>query len=76
MKIKVEIPERIYSKLKARARQDHRSVNDLIVKFLRATLEKEPTKPLHRITPPIIDSDRPGSLRLDNAKIYELIDFP
>ncbi len=75
MKVKIEIPERIYSKLKTRARQERRSVNDLIVKFLRATLAKEPAKPPRRIAP-VIDSDEPGTLRLDNAKIYELIDSP
>jgi hypothetical protein len=25
---------------------------------------------------PVIDSDNPGSLDLDNAKIYEIIPFP
>lgn len=75
MRIKVEIPEALYSKLKKRARQEHRSINDLIVKAIGATLGKERVKPSRRIAP-IIDSDRPGSLRLDNAKIYELIDFP
>ncbi len=76
MRIKVEIPDEIFSKLKSRARSEHRSINDLILKSIRSLVGKNPTKARRRIKLPVIDSDRPGTLHLDNAKIYELIDFP
>ena len=76
MKINVEIPDKTYSDLKKHARRKHRSINDLIVQSIRSVLGKEPVRPRRRIKLPVIDSDRPGSLHLDNQKIYELIDFP
>ena len=41
-----------------------------ITKELRHSGSSSPRKP------PTIPSKRPGSLYLDNEKIYELIDFP
>jgi hypothetical protein len=38
-------------------------------------LRAEPRKNRRRKLP-IIESDRPGSLKLDNAKIYEINPFP
>jgi hypothetical protein len=34
------------------------------------------SKATRRRRAPLIDSDEPGSLDLDNAKIYEIIPFP
>jgi hypothetical protein len=36
---------------------------------------KDEAKPAGVRRPPVIESKRPGSLRLDNAEIYEIIDF-
>jgi len=72
----VDIPDRLYSKLKKKAQREGRTINDLTVFSIRGLLEEKTTRARRRITPPVIESDRPGSLHLDNAKIYELIDFP
>jgi hypothetical protein len=76
MRITVEIPDEIYFGLKKQARREHRSTNDLIVQSIRSALAKKPSRPRRLVKPPTIESDRPGTLDLDNAKIYELIDFP
>jgi hypothetical protein len=76
VKINVEIPDKTYSDLKKHARREHQSINALIVQSIRSVLGKEPVRPRRRIKLPVIDSDRPGSLHLDNKKIYQLIDFP
>lgn len=75
MKITLDIPNKIQAKLLKKAQHEGVSVNDLIVRSIRATLKDE-EKPVRGRKPPVIESNRPGSLHLDNAKIYELIDFP
>jgi len=76
VRITLDIPDRTYSKLKRKARRQHRTVGDLIIRSIRGTLKKGTSRTGRRLELPVIDSDRPGSLDLDNAKIYELIDFP
>jgi hypothetical protein len=76
VKINVEIPDEIYSGLKERARREHRSFHDLMVQSIQSAPEKKTANRRRRRKPPIIESDRSGTLHLDNAKIYELIDFP
>ncbi|HME35840.1 MAG TPA: hypothetical protein VKF84_11420 [Candidatus Sulfotelmatobacter sp.] len=75
MKIKLDIPDKIHSRLKKKANQKGATVNDLILRAIEAMLT-EGAKPRPRRKLPIIESNRPGSLHLDNAKIYEIIDFP
>jgi hypothetical protein len=76
VRIRLDIPDRTYSKLKKKARRQHRTVADLIIRSVRATLAVKRKPVARRIRPPVIESDKPGSLDLNNAKIYELIDFP
>lgn len=67
------MPDKIYAALVKRARQDAIAVNELVVCSIeRMLMQKSAT----RRKAPVIDSDRPGSLYLDNAKIFEIIDFP
>jgi hypothetical protein len=56
-----------------RARQDGIAANELIVRSVERMLME---KSAPRRKSPVIDSDRPGSLHLDNKKIFEIIDFP
>jgi plasmid stability protein len=70
--VRIEIPKQLYSRLKKRAAAQGISLGALVRKVLSADFDK----PLSKRRAPIIDSDMPGSLELDNAKIYELIDFP
>lgn len=73
MRLTIDIPSRLHSKLKKRAKLEGTTLSDLVCKLVAAPLERNPGRRVH---PPIIHSDRPGSLKLDNAKIFELIDFP
>jgi hypothetical protein len=50
-------------------------VKELVLRGVELELRAEPRKRGRR-RPPVIDSDKPGSLDLDNAKIYEIIPFP
>jgi hypothetical protein len=76
MRTTVDIPDPVYRELKGKAATEGRSVKELILRGVEAELQSHRWKRGRRVSLPIIRSKRPGSLRLDNAKIYEIIPFP
>jgi len=75
MRTTVDIPDSLYRRLKSRAALRGCSVKELILRGVEAELEGpgEPRK--GRLSFPLISSQRPGSLRLSNREINELV-FP
>jgi len=76
MRVIVEIPDSLSRKLKSRATRQKRSVNDLILQCMEDSLDRREKKLKGRVSPPLIRSKRPGSLRLNNAIIFKAIPFP
>jgi hypothetical protein len=76
MRTTVDIPDVLYRELKARAATEGRSVKQLILQSVQVELRGPRAKPRARVKLPIVRSKKPGSLRLDNASIYEIIPFP
>ena len=76
MRTTVDIPDPIYRRLKAQAASEGRSVRELILHGAEGALRRRSSKPGGRVRLPIVRSKRPGTLDLDNAKIYEIIPFP
>ncbi len=76
MRTTVDIPEPIYRQLKARAATQGRSVKDLILRSVQIELHGDGPKRHGKVKLPIVRSKKPGSVRLDNARIYEIIPFP
>jgi hypothetical protein len=76
MRTTVDIPDALYRELKSRAAREKVSVKRLILRGVAGELRPRPSKRKRRISFPIIRSKRPGTLEIDNAKIYELISFP
>jgi hypothetical protein len=76
MRTTVDIPDPIYRQLKARAATEGPSVKELILRGVQVELGGIATEPHRRIQLPIVPSQKPGTLRLDNAGIYEVIPFP
>ncbi len=76
MRTTVDIPDPLYRRLKSRAARERRSVKELILRGVEGELEPRRQKTKRKISLPLIRSKRPGSLRLDNAKIFEIIPFP
>ncbi|HMD31839.1 MAG TPA: hypothetical protein VKG84_08000 [Candidatus Acidoferrales bacterium] len=72
----VDIPDVLYRQLKALAAREGVTVKTLVLRSLKNKLGGQPRKRRRRIKLPFIRSKEPGTLQLDNAKIYELIDFP
>jgi hypothetical protein len=73
----IDIPNSVYRRLKSRAARDGSSAKKLILRGVEQVLRGKPDKsPRKRIKLPIIRSKRPGTLHLDNARIYNIISFP
>jgi len=75
MRTTIDIPDAVYRRLKARAAAERRPAKALILKAVEQVLEAAPPSK-KRIVIPVIPSKRRGTLKLDNARIYELISFP
>jgi hypothetical protein len=75
MRTTVDIPDPLYRELKGKAASEGRSVKELILRGVEQELRGRRNRP-RRVTLPIVPSKRPGSLKLDNTKIFEIIPFP
>lgn len=76
MRTTVDIPDPIYRRLKSRAATEGSSAKELILRGVKQILKGSPRGSKKRIKLPIIRSKSPGTLELDNAKIFEIISFP
>jgi hypothetical protein len=76
MRITIDIPDALYRELMATAAREKRSVEELILRSVETMLLLRETKKGRRVTFPIVRSKRPGSLRIDNDKIFQIIPFP
>ena len=76
MRTTVDIPDVTYRRLKARAAGNGQTVKALILKGVEQVLAPAAPAASRRVQLPLIRSKRPGSLRLDNARIYDVISFP
>jgi hypothetical protein len=76
MRTTVDIPDPVYRRLKSRAASEGSSAKQLILLGVKHVLKEGRRKPRRRVRLPIVRSKRPGTLELDNAKIFEIISFP
>ena len=76
MRTTVDIPDPVYRRLKTEAAQRGCSVKELVLRGVKAELEGgKPARKAQAASLPIIDSKRPGWLRLTNQQINEIL-FP
>jgi hypothetical protein len=76
MRTTVDIPDTLYRGLKSKAAEEGRSVKELILRGVEAEMQLK-AKPHRRpVSLPLIRSKQPGTVALDNAKIFEIIPFP
>ncbi len=71
----MDIPDPLYRELKGKAAREGHSVKELILRGVEREL-KDGGRRTRRVSLPIVPSKRPGTLELDNAKIFEIIPFP
>jgi hypothetical protein len=72
----IDIPDPMYRRLKARAASQGRSARALILQGVEQLLMSKTPTTGRKVTLPLVTSKRPGSLKLDNARIYDVISFP
>jgi plasmid stability protein len=75
MRTTVDIPDEIYRRLKSRAAREGRSTRALILLGVKEVLKSERRKAGMPVSLPIVRSKRPGTVTLDNARIYDIA-FP
>lgn len=76
MRTTVDIPDSKYRLLKAKAASEGATVKYLVLKGVDTILNERAERPRRRLKLPIMNVGKPGSLKLDNEKIYDLIGFP
>jgi hypothetical protein len=76
MRTTVDIPDPVYRRLKTRAAREGSSAKELILRGVEQVLKESRRRSRRRVSLPIVRSKRPGKVRIDNAKIYEVISFP
>jgi hypothetical protein len=73
MRITVDITDSLYRELKIKAAQEGRSVKELILRGVEIELQRTPRRP---VSLPLVRSQQPGTVALDNSKIFDAIPFP
>ncbi|MGB7266037.1 MAG: hypothetical protein WBC92_11030 [Terracidiphilus sp.] len=76
MRTTIDIPDEVYRKLKVKAALEGQTVRQIAVRGIEKEIEQPAGKPVPRLTEPILKSYAPGSIRIDNERIYDLIGFP
>lgn len=76
MRTTIDIPDAMYRRLKARAAGDGRSAKALILEGVEQVLKSTSSASGRPVKLPLVRSKRPGSIRIDNARIYDVISFP
>lgn len=76
MRTTVDIPNPVYRRLKSRAAKEGSSAKELILRGVQQVLKEKRRKSGKRIKLPVVPSSQPGTLELDNEKIFEIISFP
>jgi hypothetical protein len=76
MRTTIDIPDVLYRRLKARAAGEGRSAKALILQGVEHVLRSGTPETGRPVSLPLVKSRRPGSIRIDNARIYDVISFP
>jgi hypothetical protein len=76
MRTTLDIPDTKYSRLKTKAAHERTSIRQIILPCIDKELGGEVPRKINRLTQPILKSYAPGSIRLNNEQIYDLIGFP
>jgi len=76
MRTTIDIPDEIYRKLKIKAAKERETVREIALRGIQREIEQPAAQPVRRLSEPILKSYAPGSIRIDNEQIYDLIGFP
>jgi hypothetical protein len=72
----VDIPDTKYRLLKSRAASEGTTVKAMVMRGVDVILSEGETPRRKRRKLPLVRSSQPGSIDIDNERIYDLIGFP
>jgi hypothetical protein len=75
MRTTIDIPDEAYRRLKIKAAVEGKTIRTIALRGIFREIDG-PVKPVRRLTEPILNSYAPGSIDIDNERIYDLIGFP
>jgi len=76
MRTTLDIPDIKYRQLKIRAAEEGTSIRQIVLRSIDKELDDAVPMPVKRLAHPILKSRAPGSIRLTNDQIYDIIGFP
>jgi hypothetical protein len=76
MRTTLDIPDEAYRRLKIKAAMEGRTLRAIVLRGILREISSPADKPVRRLSEPILKSYAPGSIRIDNEQIYDLIGFP
>ena len=76
MRTTLDIPDDAYRRLKIKAAVEGQTLRMIALRGILREIDGPATKPVRRLAEPILKSYAPGSIRIDNEQIYDLIGFP
>jgi hypothetical protein len=75
MRTTLDIPDEVYRRLKVKAAVEGETVRKIVLRGILREIDS-PARQVKRLSEPILKSHAPGSIRIDNEQIYDLIGFP
>ena len=75
MRTTIDIPDAMYRRLKARAATEGQTAKAMILRAVEQIMASKPVS-AKKLKAPVIVSKQPGTMHLDNARIYDVISFP
>jgi hypothetical protein len=76
MRTTVDIPDSLYRELKSKAAKEGITVKKLILRGVEVELHASGKPARKKLELPLLESNEPGTLHLDNERIFEIISFP
>jgi hypothetical protein len=74
MRTTVDIPEALHRRLKKKATEEGMTIRELLLRGVEIAVESRPATP-RKLKLPLVRSKNPGSLRLTNKQINDIL-FP
>jgi plasmid stability protein len=76
MRTTLDIPDEAYRRLKIKAATEGETIRKIALRGILREIGEQDTLPLPRLSEPVLKSYAPGSIDIDNERIYDLIGFP
>ena len=76
MRTTQDIPDEAYRRLKIKAAVEGQTIREIALRGILHEIGGQDPPPLPRLSGPILKSYAPGSIDIDNERIYDLIGFP